>query len=706
MNKDRLFLEEGKTVDQIVTNLLLEEKMISESQYKLVTNLSILEESSTGVNRITQSGKIIDRDIFEAVYSNVSKYSTHEDILFVIGFNESDFSPEPKKRQDTMKKTVERIIKKFNAGVAASDLPSAYILPTWGQRKNFYTNKAKVEAGIEIEEPDLDSINAGSRSKNDRVTKAMNVINRRELLSGEFYANMTRIPRTRWGNWLRFWDKEKTSVQRDRTLLGREWGKSFILGYQVEPRVVYEIWYNSIDSTFTVHDINGMDVSSRVRTMNEATRNMIRMIAQQSDEDAEVFHGSSPESRLLARSIQQSLISNTDPRVKEFREIETKQAAKAKQEKIEQRKQQEETRERLRAAARSATTKGRDFFNKTAQDAAEMAKEQYDDVRHTAAKAPEAAKAAKEKVVNVTKAAAEKLKDVVDYQPYHATSRDDMVDIDQQAGDDKEKLVTPNTKGAKKTNRLNQSVLGKLKKRVDNAVQQSDAHQEKMDKIADENKRREAELKRKKELIEKEARNNPYLQSREELNESFGSQMSIVESFQDFAEISELDDDIQKETESKSYDREIDKLRQQAAKSPYTQGALRDTIMGQVETYDETRVHKHFNPSLFGGSLFRGRREPINLPTDRPNIFKRAKMSLLGQRFRADFVIGFTLADKVDVEVWYITEPNPEYNGRTNKKKTIASFYVFDITSGKVLRRYLPYYRNTLPVVMAKIGVL
>jgi hypothetical protein len=37
--------------------------------------------------------------------------------------------------------------------------------------------------------------------------------------------------------------------------------------------------------------------------------------------------------------------------------------------------------------------------------------------------------------------------------------------------------------------------------------------------------------------------------------------------------------------------------------------------------------------------------------------------------------------------------------------KTISSFYLYDVTSEKLIRKWIPYYRNAEQLILQKIGV-
>ena len=189
------------------------------------------------------------------------------------------------------------------------------------------------------------------------------------------------------------------------------------------------------------------------------------------------------------------------------------------------------------------------------------------------------------------------------------------------------------------------------------------------------------------------------------IRESFDLDMEEAQTMFDISD--ELDD---------RRDSTVNTLRRNSAKVAMTINDLKSAINNDlVSLYSDTRINDTKWTGKIGRLLNAGRRVPIVLPTDKPTITQRVRMFFQGTRYRADFVTGVSLGDKINVEVWYVTEPNPnanvfdskgvadaEYHGRA----TISSFYVFDVTSGTLIRKYLPYHKNALQVAMAKLGAL
>lgn len=706
MEKTTVFFENGQTVDQILLTHLVAEGLISESYVKKHNAVLLLESSNTQ-STYYYNKRPIDRDIFEAVYSDIRGKQTRIDIFTALGFTSRDFGEEESKIDQNMRRALSRIVEYFNktAGIEDSEFP------VFKDRISFYSTKKEPEFDEFDMEPTMDDINVGKRNRKDRTSRALDKINSEDLLRGSFYSDMTKIPKTRWSGWLRFWDREKTSVKDQN----RRWKKTFVMGYQIEQNLFYEVWYNSIDSTYTIHEPNGTDVSGRSRSLNEAILNLTRMIAQRSKEDAIVFNGNNPESKQLARSILKSVSDGVDPRVKELVQLDDKMA---KQEVAERRMAIKQRNARLQAAKSklASLTRPSTFFGdrktgdvdtdivigqnvvrdeKVRQEPEQNFKKSANRVTPDVIKHYErqmeirAELDAKRKAEEEAKRKEQWNKDFIDDIPSYGgkpkTRTEEILDVPDFANGYAGSAVQ---KAAAKREEQRQRLSLNAKKKSKTT-----------EKNADSTKQRQAEIRAKaKQVRELEANKI------EELNESIEHAFMMIN--ENIGTIDEIDDDfdvdIQELTQNNKYDREMDNIRRQAERSQYTQSVLKQNIMGKIFTYEETRALKHLQPSLFGGRLFTGRKDPIILPTDKPSLFKRAKMALFGQRFRADFIIGFSLDNKVDVEIWYITEPNPD---KSSTKDIISTFYVFDVTSGRVLRRYLPYYRNALPIVMAKIGV-
>jgi hypothetical protein len=123
----------------------------------------------------------------------------------------------------------------------------------------------------------------------------------------------------------------------------------------------------------------------------------------------------------------------------------------------------------------------------------------------------------------------------------------------------------------------------------------------------------------------------------------------------------------------------------------------------QIQTYVNQKMLKVYNQSLIKPtdmmrwwermlpSLFRD----INVMT--PYMLHKKK------GWDASFITGFSLKERVNLEIWYVTEPNPDTKSRN---KTISSFYVFDATAFKLIERHIPHLRHAYSLVTEKLGLL
>jgi hypothetical protein len=124
--------------------------------------------------------------------------------------------------------------------------------------------------------------------------------------------------------------------------------------------------------------------------------------------------------------------------------------------------------------------------------------------------------------------------------------------------------------------------------------------------------------------------------------------------------------------------------------------------MGMIEKYTETRVDYNKFKSIFS---FLDKRS-VNLP-NQVSILDRLKMMVGGTFYQADFIIGYSFNNRLNFEIWSVTEPNPEYTPTSlTSPKIINSFYLYDVTSAILIRKYIPYRRNAEQLLIQKIGTL
>ena len=167
-------------------------------------------------------------------------------------------------------------------------------------------------------------------------------INDQELVAGELYTNITRIPRPVVFKWLNLFKKD---VQR--TGLSPEskvWKRVFLLGYQMDKKQTLEIWFNTLDSSFSVYDYFGNMIGNRYNTMNEAVRRLMLAAARLTPDDVDLFQN--PADRSLAQSFFRPLVAMQDDYAQQVQARELKDYHKKLQDRKEEmekaRKEQEQ----------------------------------------------------------------------------------------------------------------------------------------------------------------------------------------------------------------------------------------------------------------------------------------------------------------------------------------------------------------------------
>lgn len=147
---------------------------------------------------------------------------------------------------------------------------------------------------------------------------------------------------------------------------------------------------------------------------------------------------------------------------------------------------------------------------------------------------------------------------------------------------------------------------------------------------------------------------------------------------------------------------EVENARNQAENSPYTQQLLNSMFLeGFVQMYEKTRVrdNRTFVRRIFDRlKIFRGRQDRIALPTRVNSSYRKLKGFFAGTQARADFIVGYTINDVADFEIWYVQEISAD------GKNEFSSFYLYDVTAMKILDGQIPYYRNAVQKLMLKIG--
>jgi predicted nucleic acid-binding Zn-ribbon protein len=654
--------------------------VLTEARFSIIKNSEIILEALRTPDVYEYKGIQIPWKVFNVVYTDFDKYPSPKDILEALGMLALIESSDDK----TYRQTVDRVARHFrDSNPDASDLAAV------GHRMKSYSEKyRKAKTGRHgddwFEEPTRADIDPGRRGRSNGSTRIIDKINSQELLTGEFYSDFSRIPPSRWGNWLRFWDQEKTSVQQDKRLFGRSWKKTFVLGYQLEANLVYEVWYNSIDSSFAVYDSRGNQMTRRFPTLSEAMKALTNAIVQSSSQDRDVLAGGMNNQiansllRSMAGSLDQHIIDlqrlDDKEQVETIRKREDAERAEAQQKAKRESKKAEAARFRQETVAKIKTQLKSDVSNATSRI-----------FRDTGRVGVVAIDTAFSKLKSGAIAFDKFAKTVIDSLELTQEEKDNLASYENGDMDFEEYMDN-----------------------VRNLVAKRKAEQ-----MRTQNQKARGETPKKAASPKK--KEPPVTTSYSQLSKPVkgGGAVATFESYMDNDEAYEAQEDfVDNAVNGADHTTLIRTLRNDASKGNFTQTAIKNAVNSTlISVYGETRVDQNFPRTILPNWVNKGRREPIVLPTDKPGIWNRTKMLVKGIRYQADFIVGFSLSDRVNIEIWYITEPNPEHSlakfgadDGFSSSPTVSSFYVFDVTAGKLLRKYVPYYRNAVQLAMAKLS--
>lgn len=742
---------------------------LSAFDFALMESDQLFENAKNTPTSYQHKGVLISWSTFERVYTDYDTYPTVESVWNGLGFRRELFDKDGKKTEQNMDAQLRRLANHF-----MEKNKDAKHIVTLGRREEAYSSHSKNRIKDEVEEdavwppqPKREDIYPGKKGRKTQSSAILARINSNELLPGEFYSDFSRIRPSVWGSWLRFWDREVAPVKSDKSFLGRPWRKTFVLGYQVAQSLVYEIWYNSLDSTFTVHDSKGNPLSRRFPVLNEAVKAMMAAISQASTADSDFFANGIKNS--VAQSLFRSMTDTVDRHVEDMKRLEIKD--------------QKEEIAKLRAANIAKIRKDRDdaIAAKLAQEERRRNIEYFKKDLETAGKniASAAAKATKAAASMTVKfgvpaadAAFTKLKSgavsLEDFAKLTAMSlgvvgspmekelRSALVNDEISLGDYVAAIKTLAEKARKgykdsgsvepeeptferpvKTGygtdtradhytfggeNVSQSVASSFSKNSQNRF----FNNEKKPAGANYEKRRSygSFAEKRANALRKGASRlaTPITEGVDEEwaygvepAESDDALMRLTfESLLDNAMYYDVQEDIMSDVmRDRSRINDINQIRRVAQTGKITQSSIKNIVNSElISSYTETRVEQNFPRSKFPRWMNSGRTDPIVLPTDKPGIIDRAKMAIRGVRYQADFVVGFSLQDRVNIEIWYVTEPNPERalssftDAEAASKQTVSSFYVFDVTSGRLIRKFVPYLRNAVQVAMAKLSTV
>lgn len=712
--------------------------------------------------------------------------------------------------------------------------PNDSLVPNIKDRKDYYSKAAKNLYGGEVDgvpyQPEANDqhINPG-RGRAARNSKKVQQLNSTEIVAGEFYNNLTRIKPRRWTHWAKVWDRRLSSVQPNKrslfgSMIGKVWKKTFLLGYQMTDKSFYELWYNSLDSSFSVYDQNGVEFGSPVPTLRESIQQLIHVIAQASKTDQEIIRGGKNAHNInqIAQSLDRVMKPELDRSIGAVRREEELMAKEVKKDREDRKERMAASKAkrnrrvdvgRKRQAERVGLTDKQFIARRNAEKAIKMYNSMVDDLTEKLKKVKKSGDSdalswqssieyniqqieqkitqAQQLIDNInsqkvevddsgeivvdnrsvspsmmdaiTTRTIEKMKqqyrdvlsgasasvaNVMSDLHTQQTELDNIrrgkeaerrrqEEIEQRRRDNERvfKKQQQNRRLSPEVVKMQQQVMAldtaaaiakfnanpahsentwqdidpALRKRKTNSVanlQAMPAHRArkawndefdhlsaKRDKIRQEIKKEiamsNADQSKEEENIRRQAL-NPNAQKRQ-MNEGF---------------LDDLVSDVDEESGETEYNyttpevqRHVDFIRKGAEQSSYNTNVLISSVLGEVSQYTKTKVKSRSGikgiVTNITNKLSRGRSHGIESPM--AGSLDRVKMFIKGEQYRADFITGFSIGDRINLEIWYVMEP--DRNG-----KVISSFLVYDVNSQLVLRSYLPYYRNALTVVSAKIS--
>jgi len=130
-------------------------------------------------------------------------------------------------------------------------------------------------------------------------------------------------------------------------------------------------------------------------------------------------------------------------------------------------------------------------------------------------------------------------------------------------------------------------------------------------------------------------------------------------------------------------------VKQLLEQSVASKAILFDLINKDIKEYKETRMNRNRVSSLWG--LILGKN--IKTPTKYLGGGSDSLFTLTGTKKEASFVIGYSLGNKIDIEIWFVK------NVITSK----GEFYVFDITAGQLIAKGMKTMRKAYAEIVDKI---
>lgn len=730
-------LQEAEIITESTNKLIKGRVKLMEAMTPETFDEEIVLEANTPKEVKTKDG-IINYDAFKAIWLNYGEYPDPESVARALGFSRERLLTT---KRDSIVQALRRIHSNF---IDAGNQDAKTQLPEWGNRQAFYNRNFNTDpTPHEDSVPDasINDIDYGRRGRRTPSTRTLLAINDEEIVPGEFYNDISRIPKRAWGSWVRSWKKIGDKIKRfGHKIIGKKWQHFFIMGYQLDKKLVIEIWYNSATSKFYLYDQNGVELTSPTETLQETLRSFVTHLLRRGGQlDKDIFIGRSQISQEFARSYMTSLSNdltkdkNAADRIASLldKEADETGAAPPMGDAIKR------AFKKGSSAASKYVGKGAQIYFDASLGAYAAAKPYVDELGDTIDSAGERAaqglkKAHMDADDAIGKAYTKGKQYLISlYKSYDAYVADqyrrEMRNAEQarkamqafekaarnQRADEALKAIGIDSRifNAYRAYADNEASMELLKKQDEIKRAYGEMVKAKLevetieaipDSVIQKMGQKKEELKRKKkeqeERIRQELRRAAALMNEHDRmtqGDLGGSPFDSTQRRRRMNESYYVPDVEEFDAESIELDRRAISMRQFAQTSPATTMAIKSVLMNDmISTYSETRVDRKGGFKILGGLLGKKR-----APGESRDWFDKIKMFFSGADYRADFVIGFSLRDQINIEIWYVTEPKTKMSS-----KMVSSFYVYDVTANKLIRANLPYYRNAVAVVMAKIG--
>lgn len=695
-----------KEVDVELVEMLKGDGLLTETQYIMMEGRSALTESRREPYHMMISNTPVSFDHFANVWNDIDNYQTPVEVYDALlgGHNIAD---ESKTRQISKDRLFNQVSK-----MSSSESARLYNLidyRSYSERKRAVDklNKARADALASDNDPssitpdtperelehNVDAGKRGRRSPTGNIEK----LNNTDLFSGELYADVSRIPKRRWTQFFKIWQKRTQVRPNDRSIAQmlsgvRKWEKTFIFGYEIDRTLRYELWYNSYDGFFTLHDANGNEVARNIRNISEALSKMFEYVRQTSHEDADFLSRQTPELTRAQRAIRQ------DAERKKENAWEDSMGRSRKEMNQYQKDAERAEKEGEKAMGKSS---GLGNIKKPSQ--------KTDPVDNKNRRAFQNSKDEMEKVFG----------NIKDYE----TEWDKKAsELQQKIKDDEEKQQEyKDTETVNHRQKLQNKSASEAQRELDLRDELFDINQ-KIDLRGSEATKKE---KDRMEEIEKELKNikknrSQRASDRSTSRENRVNESDIFQQFKEFAleESTDLDGimpegaeismgDAQDRLMSQESESQVMRVRQKAHQVEQKTMA---TFSGEIEsallsTYSETRItsdeaSKFRQWILDHFRWFRGRKDKLTLPST--GVFGKLKHLhrnlIYGGYYRADFIIGFSISDRVNFEIWYTQDVNPY------SKEMKGTFSVYDVNSKRLVRGGIKYYRQAALVAKEKLA--